>query len=1405
MEAKKWTTEQLAAIDLDGTLLVAAAAGSGKTAVLVERLIKRVTHPQYHIGLDRLLVVTFTKAAAGEMAARVQLALETALFKETDPQEVNRLLAQLTLLEQADICNLHSFCLNLIRRYFYLLGLDPAFRVADPNEIVLVRQDILNDLLERHYHSLTPAFERLTLALASDRTDQPLANTVLRLSEFASSQAEPVFWLQNLPAAYQWDDEADFLHSPWGASVYQRLSDELHAVIAFLREAVVLAALSGGPTQYLPILEHEAAELQNLLNQISQISWDELTQAFLAVQFVTLPRTAASQRTAQVKTPGEKFTENLRISDENVKELQTKARKLRDEAKKIFKGLIDEFFVWPLKDQIRRLKQQGEIIQTLAALTIEFETAFTETKRRRNMIDYSDMEHLTLQLLENDGQPTAVAKKLRQQYAEIMVDEYQDTNPIQERLLQLLLQTDERPASFFMVGDIKQSIYRFRMADPTLFLARYKQLPHWKKTASEKYEETAKQGIVIDLSRNFRSRQEIVSGINFIFSQIMTPGVGDIEYDELAALEYGANYPEPVFVRPEERAIELNLIDLSATPRTGESIRQTSEENAPSGFYAENTIPSENTVPLENTLISENGLTEEEILGIRQEARAIAKQINQMIACETRVFDKEIQGYRPVRYSDMVILMRAVYDAADVFNEEFLRAGIPLHAESKSGYFEANEIDIMLSLLKIIDNPHQDIPLAGVLRSVFAGLNGRELGKMRALHPSADYYELITLIVWAARGKNAKNISPIELDEFTKPSPEIEEMQKILSSYRNDWASLLLQGLAVLNEAPELGEKLVFFWKQFQNWRSLSRRIALPDLIWKIYEESGYLNHVGTTLNGSQRQANLRLLYERARQYEATRSRGLFNFLRFLEKFQQQGNDLGNARILKENDNIVRIFTIHGSKGLEFPIVFLAGLGKLFNRRDYLQEKVLLHNRLGVGLPVLDEENHIEYPSIIRQAIRQQLFQESLAEEMRILYVAMTRAKEKLYLYASSKNLNSAMEKWFFSASETGQAFSDPVLRKAKCFLDWIVPSLLRHPKAIWDDRRNQAFPKLKDTERISDCNLPWLDSVWIIHLCAPEASSQADNELLNPVTSEHDGLLQNPALTAGNPPEPTEKDEMNWSDQVEQRLSWEYPYIKEVSKETKVSVSELKRRFHWVLSSPETATELIRPEFSLKRPKFLQDNRQFSPAEQGTILHTVMQHLPFQAWRTLWEYRSSEHQQQMIQDYLMELLHREILTQAQLESVNPHDLSFFLNSPLSKRIFSVLTGGELRREVPFTLSLPTQIGNPVFVQGIIDCILLPDLHTAEIIDYKTDSFPLGYNAEKARNEFENRYALQLSLYALAVERLLQVQVSRCAIYSFSFQREFVIPFNEILVKLQDGYFLSALIGEDNDRLALER
>ncbi len=1254
---EQWTEEQWQAITQRGkNLLVAAAAGSGKTSVLVERIIRRITDTADPVGVDQLLVVTFTNAAAAEMRHRIGDALRKALKAEPYSSHLRR---QLALLQRATITTLHSFCLGLLRQYYYLVDLDPDFRIADQMETELLRQDVLEGKLEEWYEQ-DPDFHALADVLLDGQDDQSVADLLMRLYDFSRSHPEPNRWLEQAARMFEVEPGTRLDSLAWTDSILRSLQLELQALEARALRAVNLAASPEGPAAYLPLLEAEAAAVSRA-RAACESGWGDVEEAVRSVSFQKLPP--------------------VKDADPLVKK---QVQDLRNEIKKGLSDICEEIFSMAPAQYLEDLRRLAPYTATLARLVAEYDEAFQQEKRSRSLVDFSDLEHLALRVLTeraDDGgtRPSEIARQLREQFAEVLVDEYQDINLVQETILQMVSRdaVENGASNRFMVGDVKQSIYRFRLAEPKLFMEKYLT---YGKSADDPAE-----GMRIDLAANFRSRREVVDAVNYLFRQIMSPGVGEIDYDRAAELIGRASFPE---AEPERLQAEVHLIDRTSPEAAGEE-DEASEENG---------VPSAGAELAEEASVAQ------------LEGRLIAKRIRRWMQpgegeAPLLVYDKKEGGMRPLAYRDIVILLRATAGWGPTIMEELRAAGIPVYAEQNDGYFAATEVEVMLSLLRVIDNPLQDIPLAAVLRSPIVGIREEQLAQIRIHYPAGPFHQAVR--------------------QYQAEQPCEEGWQ----------------------------QKLQIFYRRLEAWRTQARQGSLAELIAAVYRETGYLDYVAAFENGQQRQANLRALYDRARQYEASSYRGLFRFLRFIDRLQQAGSDLGEARTIGENEDVVRIMTIHKSKGLEFPVVFVAGLGKQFNTLD-MKSSFLLHKDLGFGPLAVDPELRLRYPSLATFGIKQQLRREMLAEEMRVLYVALTRAREKLILVGTARDLVKSVQTWG-NQTDGGDRLSDEDLVQTKGYLDWIGRSLLRHPLAA--PLREYPLTRLEQAEPIRVRTVPD-DSRWSFHFY------QAD-ELLQEAKQRQEEQTVWEQLARREDVADRPSDE-RFRALVESRMSWRdpQPYTSQVA--AKWSVSDLKQR------ARQRDDSRVKLPTITQKPRFLSERKsyRFTSAEVGTIMHTVLQHL--QLDRVL--------DTADVQDQIARMVVRQFLTEEQAQAVDAEQIARFFASPLGHRMKMAKA---VHRELPFTMAIPAhevqpqigeQSGERIIVQGVIDCLLEEADGRLVLIDFKTD-WIAAEPSPAVVAQLTERYAEQIRLYVRAVEQIWSTrQVKESYLYLLA--GSFAIP-----------------------------
>lgn len=1254
MSETKWTPPQQAAITLkDCNLLVAAAAGAGKTAVLVERIIQKIIDENNPADIDSLLVVTFTNAAATEMRERIGAAISKAIEEKRDSKNINR---QLALLNKAAITTIHSFCLEVIRSNFQSLDIDPRFRILDETEASLLKIETVNELFEEIYEDEenNRDFFDLLESYGSNRDDQKIQDMILNTYGFVQSYPWPEQWLNSQVENYNPDQSADFGKTLWGKILLQTVKIRLEGLIDLSEEACSKLEHAAGLEKYLPLFLDEAGQLKGLKKVIDHISetdqsgWDKICTFLNAFSFEILPR----------------------CRKDADKQIQNSVKKTRDEIKEYINKLKEEVFYQKSSEIISELKAMYPVLKCVTRLVLNFSERYSAKKNMRSSVDFNDLEHLCLKILseaDEDGKiiPTQAAKAYKTRFSEILVDEYQDSNLVQEIIINMISREDEGTPNVFMVGDVKQSIYRFRQAKPELFLDKYNSYSVRPDSLYRK----------ILLFKNFRSRKEVVDGINFIFEQIMSESVGELDYTEIEKLNPGANYSaneEPG--RVAGGAVELHLMDTAAV--RSEAIGQ---------YEAENEDDPE--------------MEEEEILdNIQKEARMVANRIISLLQPDKdgkkfSVFDRKINGYRDVQFKDIVILLRTTKNWTDVFSDELARASIPTFADTGSGFFKTPEVQVVLSLLQIIDNPYQDIPLLAVLRSPVAGFSTDHLAELRLADRKSALFDAL----------------------------------KLLAGTRS-----------------EAGEKACLFLERLEQWRAMSLYMSTHKLIWQLYNDTGYFSIVGAMQDGKRKQANLRVLFERSLQFEKTSYKGLFNFISFIDKLKTSKGDMGSAKVLGENDNVVRLMSIHKSKGLEFPVVFLCGCGKKFNLQD-MYKSVLLHQELGFGPDFVDYRKRLKYPSVPKLAIAQKVKLETLSEEMRILYVALTRAREKLILTGAVSSLEKSAEKWLATAGAQKQGSKFPAyeMLKAQNYLDWICPAVIRHGSAGL--LREAAGPGVEYRGvQIDDASL------WDIHLY-----NQDDIAVAKKFEGEDEQEFDVISWARGsqNTGEGKVDDK---TDEIHRRLSWKYQYGSLTTVPAKISVTEIKRYFS-INNEGEDAPVLRQP--NIRKPAFLQEKKGLSPAEKGTIMHFIMQHL---------DLKNAD-----IESQLTEMISKDLITKQQAGSVDILKIERFLNSTIGRRMVAADNSVGIHREVPFNIELPADElfdadGNgdvsreKILLQGVIDCYFEENGEIV-LIDYKTDYIPNG-----STDEIKAKYQLQIEYYSRALKMLTGLNLKERYIYLFA-------------------------------------
>lgn len=1255
----KWTDEQLLAIETRGkNLLVAAAAGSGKTAVLVERIIKIITDDNNPVDIDKLLVVTFTNAAASEMRERIGDAISKKLEEMPDSKMLQR---QLALLNKSNITTIHSFCLDIIKNNFHLIDLDPGFRIGDETECTLIKQDILIELFEDKYDKEDEGFLNLIEAYCTNRDDERLKEIVLKLYNFSMSGPWPSVWLREKAQEFNINSLDELEKASWYKVLKESLYLDLNNAKNGLDEAIKICEEDSDLAPYLLTLKPELNGIENAINSLN-LNLEQIYKAIKDIEF--------AYRIKTVKKG---------LGDELDKK---KVKSLRDDVKKKINQIKGGVFSVSLDETLNGIKNMYPIIKSLTELVIEFSDRYVKKKMERVILDFNDLEHLCLKILtcnDENGEvyASSVAQKFREKFEEVLVDEYQDSNNVQETIISMVSRKDLDNPNVFMVGDVKQSIYRFRQAKPELFLEKYNSYS----------EEDNKKNRKIMLYKNFRSREEVIKGVNFIFKSLMSKTVGELDYTDKEALNLGASYDElnkdNVYFQDNE-FIDLDKIEVSGALELHILDKSSDFEDGKNEINDEDDKENDN---------------EEDLSAVAIEARIIAKRIKELINPSDgkcfMVFDKNLNRYRKITYKDIVILLRSTKNWADTIVEELSFGGIPVYADINTGYFQTIEIRTIMSLLHIIDNPMQDIYTIASMRSPIFAFTSEELADIRILNRDNYFY------------LNVKDIAEDVYDERINKS---------------------------------LKDKCVYFIEKIGSWREKSLYMPIDEFLWYLYSDTSYYGYVGAMVNGIQRQANLRILFQRAKQYEQTSFKGLFNFINFINKLRKSSGDLGTAKILGENEDVVRIMSIHKSKGLEFPVVFLSGCGKQFNLRD-INDSLLFHEELGIGADCIDIKKRIRYTTLQKYAIKKKFELETLSEEMRILYVALTRAKEKLIITGSSYNLQKDIDACYKAGVKGFNKVIPSELLKQKSYLKWIMTALIKHKDGDILRQGKNEFVEISDDL-----------SSWKINF--HKKSDFGTENVEDSIEKKNISIL---SLNYSN----FEVDE-----EIRKRLEFRYKYRDVCSVPSNISVSDIKKAEEEIFE-PQ-AENLFSEEKNRKKPRFIMEEKGLSKAEKGTAMHFVMQKLDLNKVNLLNE----------IKEQIKNMFEKGLITKDEEESINIFKIQKFFKSNLGQRLLKAYKENkQVFRELPFITEIPVKriekdLIDKIFnneklrLQGIIDCFFEED-DGIVLLDYKTD-----YVENGKEKEILDKYRVQIDLYTETLERVIGKKVKERYLYLFGIDKE---------------------------------
>ena len=1196
-----WTKEQQDAIyKKDSNILVAAAAGSGKTAVLVERIIQKILNDG--VDIDKLLVVTFTNAAASEMRERVLEAIYKKLDEEPENENLQR---QVVLLGKSNICTIHSFCLDVIKNNFFEIDLSANFRIAQEEEIELLKQEVLENVFEKLYEEENKEFAKLVNTYTGYRGDEPLKEIVLNIYRFMQSSPFPKEWLLEKVRMFEEKLDSDFAKSAWGEILIKNLSEEIIDAVNSLKVIRNKLEKYYELEKYKLTIESDI-EVFKALYDAMQKSWDDAYDFAKEMKLKSWP-----------------------IDKKIVMDAKDEAKNARDTVKNKLMKIIKETLIYNSEAAYRDILEMHEILDILKDVIFDFDEEFMKKKRERNIIDFNDIEHYALKILvkkdENGNYSgTDVAKKYREKFEEIAIDEYQDSNQVQEYILKAV----SRGNNLFMVGDVKQSIYKFRQACPELFLEKY-----------DRYDLNGNEnGLKIQLFKNFRSRENVLEITNEVFKTIMSKALGDIDYTSEEYLNLGASFEE------NENSLdiaELDIIDL----KEDDSIMAWKDDEE-----------EESNEELDSFV---NQLEKEQI-----EAKFVVKRIKELINSKVQVKDKKL-GYRDITYKDIVILLRSTSKLAQVYEKELINSDIPVFSDSSNEYLDTIEIQTIISLLKILDNPIDDISLVSVLRSEIGTFDDNEIVEIRLCKKDCSFYDSLLIAKESLSG--------------------------------------------------ELKEKVNKFLDNLNLWRKESEYLSLAELIWKIYTDTGFYNYVGLMPNGLLRQANLKMLFERAKEYEKTSFKGLFNFIMFVERLKTGNSDMSSAKIIGENENVVRIMSIHKSKGLEFPIVFLCSTSKKINMQD-LNSNLLLHQKLGLGPQYINYEKMIEYSTSAKDAIKIITKEEAISEEMRILYVALTRAKEKLIITGTSKDHLKEIEKKkeiLKVYNSKNDKLNPIILKKYISYLDWIELVLLN----------SEEMKSLINVNEYSKKDI---------------FTNEEEKEVLIKEEFDFDKEID--------------------FEKYQNEFLWDYKHKIATKLPIKSTVSKIKE----MQNEGIDFLELTSKDIGIAEivPNFMESEERISASRKGTLMHLFLQKLDLKR-----SYSSEE-----LENLKQELIAKNIILKEEADSINLTKIKNFLNSSLAQMLSSASI---IEKEKAFCIKIKAKevfeeaTEEEILVQGIIDLYAILEDGKVLLVDYKTDYVNQGFE-----NELIKKYQNQLKIYSKALEEALDKKVEKVYIYSLYLNKE---------------------------------
>lgn len=1313
-----WTKDQQRIIDArNSNLLVSAAAGSGKTAVLVERIIQMVSDKENPIDIDALLVVTFTKAAAAQMKDKIAAAMEKLLLEQPDNEHY---LRQLNLINRANILTIDSFCYQVVKEHFHVLGIDPGIRIGEAGEIGVLREEVLEAVIEEFYEK-NPDFVDFSDAFSADKNDSKLEEYILKIYTVCSSYPRPEEWIQKAKKNLHIESEEDFVSLPFVKQYFSELHNTAEGIKDKILEALGQAREIDGPVYMEKALLSDIMLVDDMISARTYSQFADLLQR----KFANIGRGKKGE-----------FDE----------ETAERIKKTRDDYKKQINSLLGAFAL-SFDTVLSQFRKQEAMLSALLDITDVFRERFLQAKLEKSLLEFSDVEHFALQVLcreyDESGEPVPsdIGKEMSEDFKEILIDEYQDSNYLQEAILKCVSTVYQGKNNIFMVGDVKQSIYSFRMARPDLFMEKYRAYDT----------EEGKPCRKLLLKNNFRSRANVLETINYIFYQIMGSDLGGIAYTKEEALVPGREFPEIA-----DDSVELLLgesKDFDFLNASDEEMSSEKEEN------------------LDENL--------EDIGKMELEASIVAGRIKKLLGRDGstpfQVLDDDTGTLRDARLKDIVILFRAPASFQQIFSEVLMGNNIPVKVQNENGYFDTVEIRLILSLLRVIDNPYNDVETAAVLRSYFGALDSNELallallkrhaekasGKKQYIYSVvkqlAEYYEMVT----GEKGTEINSSDGVSTGiekkgEASEEEKSIEKAARLIESILKD--NLSDNRVFIIDSLCPKCQKVIALVNRLQQQQSYA---AIGQLLTDIYYQTGYYYYVEAMPEGEQRIRNLDLFLQESRRFENGAYKTLFDFLMFVDKLQKKAITLGGDPAPESNEDVVRIMSIHKSKGLEFPIVFLSGTGKNFNLMD-TKTPLIIHSDYYVGAKYIDTRKRCGNDTFVRKAFGALMITESIAEELRILYVGLTRAKEKLIMTGVTPDVPALIKKYEAVSRRKEVKLSYSIVHTARNYLDLIAASFIRNREfhGVMKTVRKRMDKK---SEHILSAEYDMS-----VTLENPKIHFKAEVYDFRSLAVHHIQSNLEKQMDKEKRMEERRNAPAARREEIEEKLSWNYSEKLLTLQKSKLSVTEIKRIYETDYEPSDVIKRpvVLKEDYTAPVPRFLAGDKPMDAAEKGTWMHKTMELLD----------NAFVEKKEQVSGVLEDLRKEECLPEETKAFITEDKIFAFVDSSLGKRMREAARNGCLYKEKQFVIGVPAEKiageietdkeDSPIVVQGIIDAYFREG-DTLILLDYKTDHIKEGQE-----EVLVERYKTQLLYYKDTLEQLTGLTVSETYLYSFALDKE---------------------------------